>query len=320
MSTRLNQFFSLVGLAVTELFRQPAVFLLILVSTAITVLVPLAIFHQLGQENHLTVDSSLAFEFVFGVILAGYSACATLHNECRSGTILILFSKPVSRLMFFLAKYMAVSILLGFFVLCSTAASLLAERLAPRMFEFDSVGLILLLALTPAALLAAALLNFLTRRPFVSHAMIFFALVLGALVLILGMLDREGHRVAFGSMMEWRLIRACLLEGLALLLLATIAISLAGRLPSPATVAILTAILFAGLISDHLVSLLPPSPVLRYGLQMVLPDIQAFWPADRLAGSGTLSLATMLHAAAYAATYGAGALCLGYAAFRNRQF
>ena len=318
MAARPNQFFPLVALAVTELFRQPATFLLILTSTAVTVLVPLAISHQLGQENHLSVDSSLAFEFVFGVILAGYAACSTLYNECRTGTILVLFSKPVSRLMFFLAKYTAVAVLLGFFILCATASSLLAERLAPRAFEFDNRGLLMLLAL-PAAIMIAGLWNFLTRRPFIPAALLLFACVLLVLVAILGSFDREGHRVAYGCLMEWRLIRASILEGFALLLLATIAISLAGRLPAPSTVAILSIILFTGLISDHLAGLLP-LPLMRHGLQTLLPDLQAFWPADRLAGKETLPLSLMAHAATYAATYGAGVLCLGYAAFRNRQF
>lgn len=318
--TRAKQFVALAELASLELFRQPAVFLLIICNCACTILVPLAVSHQLGQTSHLAMDSSLAFELVSGIILSGYAACATLHNECRSGTILVVFSKPVGRLMFFLAKGSAVALVLVYFVVCSSLSSLLAQRLAPRNFEYDALGVGLLLATPFVAFVPAALLNFFRHRPFVPHALTFFGITLSAWVLLLGMTDPDGHRVAFGSSMEWRILPACLLEGLALLIMACIALSLAARLSTPATVAILAVILFAGLITDHLVTLLPDSQALRTGLRVILPDIQAFWPADRLAGGGAVTASLISHASVYATAYAAGILSLGYAAFRNRQF
>jgi len=311
---------ALTGLALSELFRQPATLLLILTNVVCTILVPLAVSHQLGQQTHLAVDSSLAFEFVFGLILAGYAACSTLHNEYLSGTILTIFSKPVGRLMFFLAKFSALAVLIVFFVFCASAASLLAERLTPRNFEFDTLGMRLLGVSLFVALIPAAIVNFRTRRSFVPYSLFFCALMLAGLVLILSTFDLEGHRVAFGSMINWSLVPACLLEGIALLLLAAIAISLSVRLAAPATVAILLVLLFAGLVSDHLTGLLAAVPQAGFVVKMILPDIQGFWPADKLAGGGIITGALIGHAAVYAAAYGTGVLCLGYAAFRNRQF
>jgi len=320
MTIGFKQFIALAGLALTDLFRQPATFLLVLTNIACTILVPLCISHQLGQQTHLAVDSALAFEFVFGLILAGYAACSTLHNECRSGTILIIFSKPVGRLMFFLAKFTAVALLLAFFVYCSSMATLLAERLAPRNFEFDMLGIKLILASPFVVFIPAGLLNFRTHRSFVPTSLFFYALTLTAMVLILSTLDREGQRVAFGSMVDWRILPACLLEGIALLLLAAIAISLASRLAAPATVTLLLFLLFAGLVSDHLAGLLASVPTAGFVLKMILPDLQSFWPADKLSDSGALSGAMIGHAAVYATAYGMGVLCLGYTAFREKQF
>ncbi len=320
MTSRFKQFGALTGLAVTELFRQPACFLLILCGCAFTVLVPLAVSHQLGQATHLTVDSSLAFELVFGMILAGYAACSTLHNECRSGTILMVFSKPVGRLMYFLAKYTAVSILIAFFIFCSSAASLLAERVTPRHFEFDALGNRLLLATPFIAFLPPAFLNYRRHRAFLPLSLVLFALTLMAWVLILGSVDWEGRRTAFASMIEWRLLPASLLEGMALFMMAALALSLASRLSTPATVAILALILMMGLISDHLAMLMSASSSAQLALRLFLPDLQAFWPADKLAGGGSITPSLISHAVVYAMAYGMGALSLGYAAFRNRQF
>jgi len=320
VTIRVKQFLALTGLAATELFRQPACFLLVVCNVALTILLPLSVAHQLGQATHLAVDSSLAFELVFGVILAGYAACATLHNECRSGTILIVFSKPVSRLRFFLAKFAAVALVLAFFIYCSGMAAVLTERLAPRNFEFDSLGMNMLLATPLVAFLPAALLNFLTRRPFIPWALGLLALTLTAWVLVLGAYDGEGHRVIFGSTIAWPILPAAALEGLALMVMATLALSLAGRLATPATVSILTVMLFAGLIADHLVEQTASLPLISAALRLILPDIQAFWPADRLAAGGVVTLPVLGHAALYSLAYGMGVLSLGYAAFRNRQF
>lgn len=316
----MKQFLALAGLAATELFRQPACFLLIVCNVALTILLPLSVAHQLGQTTHLAVDSSLAFELVFGVILAGYAACATLHNECRSGTILIVFSKPVSRLLFFLAKFAAIAAVIAVFVYCSGMAAVLAERLAPRNFEFDPLGMKLLLATPLAAFLPAALLNYATRRPFIPWALGLLALTLTGWVLVLGTYDGEGHKVAFGSLIAWPILPAAALEGLALLVMASVALSLAGRLTAPATISILAVLLFSGLIADHLVEQTTSLPLIPAALRLVLPDIQAFWPADRLASGGSISLPVFGHAALYALAYGTGLLSLGYAAFRNRQF
>lgn len=320
MIIQFKQFIALTGLALTDLFRQPATLILILANITCTLLVPLAIAHQLGQQTHLAVDSALAFEFVFGLILAGYAASSTLHNECRSGTILIIFSKPVGRLMFFLAKFTAVALLLAFFVYCSGAATLLSERLAPRNFEFDQLGVNLLMASPVVVFIPAAILNFKNRRSFVPTALALSALTLTAMVLVLAAYDREGGRVAFGTMIDWRLIQASILEGIALLLLATIAISLAARFSAPATVTLLLFLLFTGLVADHLATLLAALPPAAFAVRMLLPDIQSFWPADQLAEGGSLTVSMIRHAVIYALAYGAGVLCLGYSAFRNRQF
>lgn len=315
---QLRQFWSLFRLATTELFRRPACFLLTVSCIAATLIAPMAISHQMGQEAHLAVDSSLAFELVFGLVLAGYAACSTIDDECRSGTILVVFSKPVGRILFLAAKFTAVCAVITFFVYCCGAATLLAGRLTPRNFEFDEFGLKLILLLPVATFLPALIINLRTRKSFIPPALTGLALSLTALVAILGFTDTEGHRATFGTHIDWSLIPASLMEGMALLILAAIAISLATRLSRPPTTALLVGILFTGLISDHLGSLLGtvPGAVLR----TLLPDLQAFWPADLLTGGGTVSAAMLTHAAGYATLYSFGVLCLGYQAFRNRQF
>ena len=124
-SPLIPQFGALTGLALTELLRQPACFMIAATSVILTVLLPMATSIQLGQQERLSRDSALAFEFMFGMMLAGYAAASTLHNECRSGTVLTVLSKPVGRAVFFLAKFTAVAALLVCFAAESALAALL---------------------------------------------------------------------------------------------------------------------------------------------------------------------------------------------------
>ncbi|MEI6148056.1 MAG: hypothetical protein WCS01_03090 [bacterium] len=320
MPATLRQCTALVGLSATELLRQPVCFLLTFASVALTVLLPMAASVQLGQQGHLARDGALASELVFGVLLAGYASCVTLHNECLSGTILTVLSKPVSRSALFLAKFLAVTTILLLFILESTAATLLGTRLSPVFFELDTLGMILVLVVPLAAFLPAAALNFYTGRSFVFWGHLFLALALILAVVAIGFVDREGQRIPFGSLLEWRLAPACCLEGLGLFLLAAIALSLATRLNTSPTVVILTVILFAGLISNYLISRIPQNQALIFALRTVLPDMQSFWPADRLMGDGAVGFAFFRRSATYAALYTTGVLCLGLVSFRNRQF
>ena len=320
MVAPFRQSVAVAGLAVTELLRQPVCFLLTLSSVVATIFLPMATALQLGQQTHLARDSAFAFEFVFGLMLAGYAACTTLHRECLSGTVLTVLSKPVGRSSFFVAKFAALVVVLLLFIGTSTVAALLGERLTPLFFEFDLFGLrIVLLALLLACLPAAAM-NYFRGRSFVAHAQILLPLALSVAVVAIGSVDREGHRIAFGSLMDWRLVPACVLEGLALILLAAVALSLATRMGLAPTVAILVILLSGGLISDYLVNALPATPALRFGLRACLPDLQSFWPADALSGTGTVTWTAFAQAATYATFYTTGVLCLGLAAFRNRQF
>jgi hypothetical protein len=320
MPSAFRQYSALIGLSATELLRQPVCFLLTLTSVALTVLLPLAASVQLGQQGSLARDGALASELLFGVMLAGYAACSTLHNECRSGTILTVLSKPVSRSALFLAKFLAVTAILLLFIFESTAATLLGTRLSPVFFEFDSLGLLLVLLIPLATFIPAAALNFFAGRSFVFWAHVLLAIALTLAVIAIGFVDRQGLRIPFGSLMEWRLARASGLEGLGLILLAAIALSLATRLNTAPTVVFLTILLFAGLISDYLMSRTPQIPVLLFSLRALLPDMQSFWPAEKLAEGSVITVTLLRQCAIYTVLYTAGILCLGLASFRNRQF
>lgn len=320
MAVGARQFAVLTRLAFTELVRQPVCLLIALTVAALSVILPVLIAHQLGQQGDLARDGALAFEFMGGAILAAYAACSTLSRETRSGTVLTVLSRPVERHIFFLAKYAAVAGVLAWFVACSACSALLAERMAPRYFETDLFGLRLLAAVPVATFLPAALLNWRRGASVPAWSWLFFTLALVCVTLLLGRVDSEGHPGRLGQYLDGRLVPAALLVGLGLLILGALALALAAHLPLAPTVTILLVCLFAGLLSDYLAAQVQPWAPVAAGTRILLPDLQRFWPADDLSGGAPFGWRGLGPAALYGATYSAALLCLGIAAFRHRQF
>ena len=313
-------FVYLTRLAFTELVRQPVCLLIALASVALSTALPLMIAHQLGQQAGLARDGALAFELTGGTILAAYAACSTLSREMRTGTILTILSRPIGRETLFLAKFAAVALLVGLFTLCSTCAALLAERLAPRFFETDWFGVRLLLCVPVAVFVPAAILNW---RYGSNVAAWGWGLLIVALIIVtaaLSRIDSEGHVGRLGEFIDWRLVPAAVLVGAGLLILAALALGLAAHLPLAPTVTALMVLLFAGLLSDYVAHLASPWPPVAAAIRTLLPDLQMFWPADDLAGDGTLGWRAVGSASLYGLAYTTGILCLGTAAFRHRQF
>jgi len=320
MTPRLMPFVGLTRLAFTELVRQPVCLLIALASVALSTALPLMIAHQLGQQGGLARDGALAFELTGGALLVAYAACSTLSREMRSGTILTILSRPIGRGTLFLAKFVAVALLVVLFVLCSACAALLAERLAPRYFETDWHGVRLLLVVPFAAFIPAALLNWRRGWNVTAWSWCFLVAALVVVTLALSRVDSEGHVGRLGEFLDWRLVPATVLIGAGLLILAAFALGLAAHLPLAPTVTILLVLLFASLLSGYLSQLTAHWPSVAATVRTLLPDLQRFWPDDDLVGDAPLGWRAVGLASLYGFVYTAGILCLGVAAFRNRQF
>ena len=109
MRLRLKQSIALAWLTAVEALRQPIVLLLTLSCVVFVALLPGLIMHVMGEPDRLVRDSALAVQFVGGLLLAGYTACAAVKHEIQRGTVATVLTKPVGRTLFFLSKYAGVA-------------------------------------------------------------------------------------------------------------------------------------------------------------------------------------------------------------------
>jgi len=318
MLRTLQQFVSLARLTALEVIRQPICALLAATCVVIIMVLPLIISHTLGESAKLIRDSALSLGFVCGILFGGYAACHILTHEIRRGTAASVLSTPVSRELFFLSKFAGVAAVLILFEFAVGLTALMSTRMAAESFHLDWwVGVPLLVA-PPAAFLAAAVINFVTRRPFASNA---FALLVMFLLLAFvgsGFHDAEGHRTAFGASIPWPIVPAVVLITMAVLILAGLAVALATRLDVVPTVSICGIVFVAGLLSDYLFGRHAADSRIAAFLYGAAPNWQHFWIVDALSrDNGRIPWSYVAEAGLYAGWYLAGVLLLGMLAFRH---
>lgn len=314
MKQQVRQFFSIAHLAVLETLRQPVFLLMYTFGLTLTATFPILISFTLGEGAKFTRDSALALHFVLGLLLGGFSACATLTHEFRRGTAAAVLTKPVSREIFFLAKYTGIALVMLVFSTTLTFATLLAMRTATPHYEFDWWGsgpLIIAIVLSYAW---AGLLNFFKRTPFVSAATITLVLFC-TFAFVLSWANPPAERAAF----DGRIVAASVLIALGILVLAAISVTLAIRLDVVPTLSLTSFVFIAGLVSDYLFGRHATQSFIARTLHAALPNWQHFWMADALSGTGVIPWDYVGQTTLYAAAYLAGVLCLGLFAFRNLE-
>ena len=245
----------------------------------------------------------------------------------RRGTAATVLSKPVSRELFFLAKYAGIAAVVMAFSTCAGVATLVSERVSIRFLStpglvgyiMDSQTGVMLLFAPAAAYLAAAFLSFRTRRPFRGLAFWFLVIALLATLLACGFFDRAGRFAPFDTRVQWRIVPVSLLLMQALLVLAAIALGLSTRLTTAPTLTICCIVFVIGLMSDHLFGRHAATSSVCALLHAVIPNWQHFWVSDALRKGGTVPWPYLANALLYAVTYGAAVICLGILSFRRAE-
>jgi len=317
MRTIFRQAWTLATNTVLDIIRQPVILLLTTACVVLIGLLPSTAVFAFGEEVRLVRDGALALHLVFGLLVAGAAAAATIYTEIKRGTAATVLCKPVSRSLYFLSTYTGVLMVLLLFCATALLAGLLSVRMVLPGIQTDGrIGAIFLAAVL-IAFGYAAMSNFMFRRQFVSQAFIGLLPCLAAAFVTAAWLDPNGHGVRFGSLMAWQMVPAGILISLAVMVLAALAVSLSTRLPPVLSTSACAALFFLGLVSDYLFRTAAATSWwagLSYGL---LPNWQDFWIVDALAGGGNIPWGYVVATAGYAGLYTVAVLVLGLLSFRR---
>lgn len=319
MRWRIRPWAAIAHIGMLEIIRQPLFLLMGAFAIAFISLLPLVLTQTLGEAARLVRDNGLAVHFTFGLVLAAYAASATLTREVAGGTAALVLSKPVSRSIFFLAKFTGAAAAVSLFSLGAGLATLLSVRMATGYFTLDWWAGAPLLAATPFAFVIGGVLNYRDRGPFGSRTFLGMLILLGAALLWAAWVDPTGHRGPFGAHLDFRLVPAMVLIHLSLLVLTGLAALLATRLDTVPTMTLCGTAFVLGLMSDQLFGRHAGQSMIAAVLYILLPNGQHFWLADALVGEGRIPWPYVGYASLYAGLYLGATLLLGMAVFRKAE-
>lgn len=318
MRLALKQFSTVARQTTLEASRQPAFLLLSATTLLLIGLLPLLITHVLGEATRMIRDSSLALFWMAGLLLGCYGAASTISRELRLGTLASVVTKPMSRSLFFLAKFFGIALVMTAFIFAATLASILAVHAVRVLYWIDwwTLGSLYLGIL--GAFAVSGLRNFLFRSPFTSGA---FRDVLVSVVLAFAfVLWRSTGSTTGGlpSSMPWSVVPAAVLIGLAVILLCSFAVALSTRLGLTGTMMVCAVILMVGLMSDYLLGPYAQTNEALRLLYLLIPNWQNFWAVDAL-NHGEIPWQYVFEVLQYSGLYMIGILLLGIAGFRMME-
>ena len=327
-----------------ECVRQP-ISLVILIASTLLVLMsnPLSAFTMMDDQR-MYVDIGLSTVFMCGALLAAFLATAVVNQEISNRTVLMVVSKPVSRVTFILGKYLGVTLALFASTAVPALGFLLVEVHGVLQTAAAHVRWPCVVFGVSAVFLtigSATWCNFFYGKSFAAVTTLLGGpLLLVAYVLSL-FFDWNWASIPAEKEFRFDLVLSILLMFLSLGIISAIAVAISTRLGQVLTMGITIAILVLGLLSDwifarkilaleQLISVreaakggsLDMDHLALWGYKAgyaILPNFQVFWVVDAVNQEQPIPMEYISLVVPYAVLMTVAALALATAMFQRRE-
>ncbi|MEX0654807.1 MAG: ABC-2 transporter permease [Phycisphaeraceae bacterium] len=355
----LEQLLAIARNTFTESIRQPIFVVLILLGVLGLVINPSLSTYTLetgGGDNRELVNLGLSTVFVIGLFLAAFTATSVLSSEVEKRTVLTVVSKPVSRPVFVLGKYLGVAaaIAVAFYLLSLVFALTVRHRVLQTAADtLDMPVIVFALLGGLGALAVAAAGNYLYRWVFTSTFVA--SLVAGMTVagLMVALVNKDWQlqspltefTVRDGELTQVLVGLALIFE--AVLILTAVAIAASTRLGQIMTLLVCCGVFLLGLASNSLSQWANHSLSLPVGMgpveslpaifateaslgqqflfafakliYLVAPNLQFLWPADAINLGNPFTVGHVATVTGYATLYILAVLGVAVTMFQTRE-
>ncbi len=321
-----QRFLAIAAVSFIETVRQSIFGVLLITTTIMLILnVSLAAF-TLEDDDKLLLDLGLSTLLLSGLFLASFSATGVLSREIENKTVLTVVSKPVSRPLFLLGKFVGLSTALFLAHYLSLMVFILAQRhgvLQNTTDPWDMPVLVLGFGSVVVALGIAAFCNYLYGKDFALTALVLVTPMLTVAVLAVAKFDEKWAVIPFGdNYVGGQVLIAAFFVMLINLMLASVATAASTRFGQLMTLMICLCFLGLALMSDYAFGQRTGGSTLASVAYHVIPNIGPLWIIDGLT-SGTVKSVVpwsyVGYATAYALLLVVGVLSIGVALFQRRE-
>lgn len=270
-----------------ECMRENVFFLLLVTTLVVIGLFPTLSLFAFRQQIKLVIDSAMATTLLCGLFCAVLCAGRTISREMKNGTVLLLMSKPVSRLSFTLAKILGINAALTVYVFACASASLIATLVAKDQFNLDYMMMGIYYTVIVICCLYGGIMNFFSQRSFSSNAIAAFAVAVPLCAALLYAVRASGINFESFDVEAFipfsQVAPALFLLFPAIWIMGAISSALATRLEFVSNLFICLAIFIAGLVAHYFIRNWFGSEPIGLFIQALIPNWQYFWVADAMA-------------------------------------
>lgn len=310
-----------------ETVRQPIYGVLLWVAAGLIVLSPsLAAFSlESGGDSKVMKDVCLATLLLYGLLASVFSATSVITREIVDQTVLTVVSKPVSRPIFLIGKYLGVcgAMVVGYTML--TIVFFMAARHGVMETATDTLdGPVLILGgiALLVSLVVAVFGNYVYGWNFAT-TLLGTVLPLGAVALLFVLFFKRDWTpqppiVDFGDL---KLLYATMMTFFGVLILTAFAVALSARFSQVITLTLCAGVYLLGLLSDYYLGrpALEGSAWIFGVLYAIVPNFQYFWAGNAITQELTIPGMQVLQVGLYSVLYSLGVLSLGVALFQTRE-
>jgi ABC-type transport system involved in multi-copper enzyme maturation permease subunit len=306
----------------TETLRQPIYGVIVGIALFLYLLSPSLTMYTMDDDNKLLREIGLSTLFLTSLFIAIFAASGAVAEELENKTILTVLSKPISRPLFILAKFMGVcgAVALAHFV--GTIALLMAIRhgvLESASDTHDTTVLVTAGVSIVTALLLGLFFSYAYDRKFSTTAITSLA-ILGALSMVfLAFVDRHWKVHPADNGISMTDVYAAGLLFFGAVVIAALALAFSTRFNIVVTLSACIGVFLLGLVSDYVFGRMAETHVWARIGRYLVPNLQLFWISDAIYEDSKVSLKYIGSAALYAICYAGGILAIAIGLFQRRQ-
>ena len=299
-----------------EALREPVYFLMLFGALLLIGHYPWMTLFVFREQLKLVLDGAMATTMFFSLAVSVLCATTTISREMRNGTVLLLLSKPITRLSFVLGKIAGIVAASVLFCLICNCASVISIYIAVDQFRMETGLYVAFVILVLLACVAGMMMNYMRGASFSEYS------VYSVLLLVIGMMLYCFKFQPHPEMSMINLAKALVLLFPAVVVMSVLAVGFATRFDVVPSMCLCSLLFFLGLVSSYLFGGNYADPVLDVIFSLLyaaIPNWQYFWMADAMAVNSTIPLAYVWWSLGYAAIYSLVVAIWAIVFFQNRE-
>ncbi len=273
-------------------------------------------------DTRLMVNLGMSTVMTALLVITVFSASATLAKEIEQRTVLTVVTKPVSRTVVLIGKFLGVAAastvalyLMGIVLLLTARHGVVSTGTDPIDWVVITCGLSAL----ALAGLATGFFNYFfgweTTSTLVAACATTFTVAMGVVAFV----GKGWQPVAFFEGINPQIVVVLALLWMAIMVLTALAVAISTRVGVVGTLGICIAVFLLSLITEPLFARLAETNPLAAALYRVVPNLSYFFALDALTTGQQLTGRYVVLAAAYAACFTIGLLAVGMALLETRE-